>query len=234
MTKKFKIILTLFLVSLLIISNMVGKSESLAMENNTVIKKESSNYKVEKVTGLGVKDESSTCIVLEWNKVKGATGYNIYRTTLKNGIHIKVGYVDENKTIYVDKDLDSSKNYYYKVKAYRKVGNKKYYGCPSDILYATTSPKKVMILHADCISNCSIEISWPSVPGASGYEVYRSNTLNGKYIRVATRLDARDNFYRDTNLRSRKKYYYKVRAFKELNGQITFGKCSEVLETFTK
>lgn len=241
MTKIIKKTSMVLLTSLLVISNMISRCESFANENNileastfTVKKQENPDCKPEKVTNLRITDKSTTCLKLEWDKVYGATGYNIYRTTLKNGIYLKVGQVCKDTTYFVDKDLNSGKNYFYKVKAYTKIGDKKYSGCPSDILYATTCPEQVESLRADCISNCSIQISWATVCGASGYEVYRSTCKNGNYTRVATKLDGKQNFYIDNGLKSCKKYYYKVRAFRELNGKITFGKCSDVLETRTK
>ena len=57
---------------------------------------------------------------------------------------------------------------------------------------------------------------------------------NGRYIRVATITDKSKTSYIDKNLDSGRKYYYKVRAFKELNGQVCFGDCSNALCVCTK
>lgn len=236
MKNKTKSILTLLLTLLLIISNMGNQFEALAKENNDLITKqtqENISGKLESPTGLHVKDKSTNCIAIEWNKVKCATGYNIYRSSLKNGIYLKVGQVCQDNT-YVDRDLESGKNYFYKVKAFKKVGDKKCFGYSSDVLYATTCPEVVNNLRADCITNCFIQISWTTVEGASGYEVYRSNCKNGKYEKIATKIDGKQTFYKDYNLKKSTKYYYKVRAFKELNGKFTFGQCSEILETCTE
>lgn len=54
-----------------------------------------------------------------WNPVSGAIKYNIYRSTSKNGTY---SYIDSTKaTSYTDKTAVSGKQYYYQVKAVKKV-----------------------------------------------------------------------------------------------------------------
>ena len=43
---------------------------------------------------------------------------------------------------YTDKGLSANKRYYYRVKAYKKVGSKKVYGSYSDVVSAKTAPAK--------------------------------------------------------------------------------------------
>jgi len=66
-------------------------------------------------TTLTAVAKSKTSIKLSWTKVSGATKYEIYRATSKNGTYKKVATV---KTLsYTNKKLKSNKTYYYKVKA---------------------------------------------------------------------------------------------------------------------
>lgn len=54
-----------------------------------------------------------------WNAVSGAIKYNIYRSTSKNGTY---SYIDSTTaTSYTDKTAISGKQYYYQVKAVKKV-----------------------------------------------------------------------------------------------------------------
>ena len=233
MTKKFIRFVAVFLTLALTISNIVSLTYSFAQTNETQ-QTTTDKCKIDKVTDLHVTRRSSTCIKLQWCRVNNADGYRIYRTTAKNGIYKVTKEVSSNTSCYVDKDLKSGTNYYYKVRAYKVVGDKTYFGCCSDLLETTTCPEKVDYLHTSCVSNSSVELDWDKVCGASGYEVYRANTENGTYNRVATITDGKRTSYKDDNLRNNKKYYYKVRAFKELNGQICFGECSNVLGICTK
>lgn len=242
MRKKLKNITALFLT--LIISNIGCIGSSFAEINNIdksvssiFVNKENNktlDNRPDKIIDLQVTSKSSNCIKIEWCSVKCASGYTIYRSTMKSGIYRKLAQVSGKTTSYVDKDLNCGTNYYYRVRAFRKVGNKTCLGYPSDILEAATCPEAIKYLHAECVSDCSIELGWETIYKSSGYELYRSTSENGNYTRVATFTDNGKTCYRDNNLKSGKKYYYKVRAFKELNGQIAFGNYSDVLGVCTR
>ena len=64
---------------------------------------------------------------IKWKKISYASGYEIYRSTKKNKGFKKVGTVNSKKTKFISKKLKSKKKYYYKVRAFVKVGNKKFY-----------------------------------------------------------------------------------------------------------
>lgn len=65
-------------------------------------------------------------VKLSWTKVSGAAGYEVYRATSKNGVYTKVARVTARS--YTNKNLTSGKTYYYRVRAYKKVGNTMVYG----------------------------------------------------------------------------------------------------------
>jgi fibronectin type 3 domain-containing protein len=74
-----------------------------------------------KATTVTAKKSGKT-VALSWKKVTGATGYIVYRSTSKNGTYTKVGTTTSLK--YTDKKgLKKGKTYYYKVRAYVKVGD---------------------------------------------------------------------------------------------------------------
>ena len=52
--------------------------------------------------------------------------------------------------------------------------------------------------------------------------------------KIATLTDNEKSYFTDANLKSGEKYYYKVRVFKELNGEICFGQYSHILCVYTK
>lgn len=57
-------------------------------------------------------------IEISWNSVQGATSYQIYRSTRKNGKYQRIGTT--KKLSFVDRTAVAKKNYYYKVKAKNK------------------------------------------------------------------------------------------------------------------
>ena len=69
---------------------------------------------------------SKKTVKLNWNKVKTADGYDVYRASKKSGRYIKVKSVSSNTC--TDKKLKRGKTCYYKVRAYSKVNGKKLYG----------------------------------------------------------------------------------------------------------
>lgn len=93
--------------------------------------KKSAAPKLKKVTSVRVAVKSSSSAKISWAKVSGAKGYIVYRATTKNGEYKKVA---TTTTIsYTNKKLTAEKTYYYKVKAYRTVGEKKKYSASSSI-----------------------------------------------------------------------------------------------------
>ncbi len=75
-------------------------------------------------------------ITVKWSKVSGASGYVIYRSTRKNkGFKAVKTITSGSKVSYVNKKLKRGKKYYYKVIAYKTVGDKRVYGSYSSVKY---------------------------------------------------------------------------------------------------
>ncbi len=80
---------------------------------------------------LKLKKKSKTSIKVSWKKVSGASGYVVYRATSKKGKYKRVATT--KKTSLTNKGLKKKKTYYYKVRAYKTVKGKKYYGSYSTV-----------------------------------------------------------------------------------------------------
>lgn len=79
-------------------------------------------------------------VTLKWKKVKGASGYQIQRSMKKASGFKPLKVIKNGKTVkYVDKKVTSGKTYYYRIRAYQKVGRKTRYGKWSSV-------KKVRVL----------------------------------------------------------------------------------------
>jgi len=71
---------------------------------------------------------------VKWKKVTGATGYEVYMATSKNGKYTKIGTTTKNnKVSYTKTKLKSKKKYYFKVRTYRTVEGKKVYSSYSTV-----------------------------------------------------------------------------------------------------
>ena len=167
-------------------------------------------------------------IRISWKKVSGAEGYQIYRSAEKNGTYKKIATVKGgNKTSYKNKKRTTGKVYYYKVRAY--AGN--YQSEFSKKAEGKARPKQTEVkLKA---GEEKIKISWKQIPGAQGYHVYRQTgqkdkeTGKYKYERIQIVTGAKNTSYTHSDLTGGKKYRYKVRAYRKVNGEKVFSYSSE-------
>lgn len=75
-------------------------------------------------------------IKITWKKITGASGYKVYQATKKKGKYKLVKTVKSQRTVkFIKTGLKKNKKYYYKVRAYRKVGSKIAYSGFSKISY---------------------------------------------------------------------------------------------------
>ena len=102
-----------------------------------------------------------------WTKASGADRYNIYRSTSKNGTYEYIASV-QGSLSYLDSDIDLGKTYYYKVRAYKKIDGKVYYGGYSNVGGKTFTEVKLTVTPK---SGVTMSISWTSVSGAYSYDV---------------------------------------------------------------
>lgn len=72
-------------------------------------------------------------------------------------------------------------------------------------------------------SRPAMNVSWPSVYGSTGYKVYMSSDGGNTFKGVATQ---RGTTYTAKNLTLNKRYYFKVRPYKTVNGTTTVGPTS--------
>ena len=165
---------------------------------------------------------------LTWAKVTGATNYRIYRATSKSGKYSLIKTVSSSTTSYKNSGLTTNKTYYYKVVAIRAVtmNGKKvtYTGISSSIVSAKPSFTKPVI-QSMTSKKYSIRLGWGKVSGANGYAIYRSNSKNGTYSRIAYTTKT---YYNNKKLKSNKTYYYKIRAYRTVDGVKKYSNYSSI------
>lgn len=158
-------------------------------------------------------------VKLSWTPVAGASGYAIYNSA--NQLVAKTA-----KTAYTVKKLKSMKTYSYKVRPYVISDGVTYYGGFSAVEKVMTKPARPSVKLSAGVNQ--IRISWKKIKGVSGYVVYRSGRKSGGYTKVKTLKRSSATSYTNKNLKSSKKYYYKVRAFKTVNGKKVYSSYSSV------
>ncbi len=160
------------------------------------------------------------------NKVAGAQGYDIYRATSKNGKYTKLKksssltYIDKSK-VTSPYNIQTGFAYYYKVIAYRTVSGKKV-SSEATILTGKALPGKTKVSLSK-YNNSTIKLKWNKVAGASGYEIYRALSTNGKYTKVTTIKKGSTTSYNNKNRARGRRYYYKIKAYRTVNGKKIYG-----------
>jgi glycosidase len=78
-------------------------------------------------SGLTVTQEASEIISLSWNSVKGAVGYNLFRSPVSGGGWVRVNSTLLTTTSFTDSGLRNAQTYYYVVTALDRAGNESAY-----------------------------------------------------------------------------------------------------------
>ena len=152
-------------------------------------------------------------IELDWQESAGADGYDVYRSEKNNENYSKIAEEIQDSA-YADYNVSEETKYYYKVQPYYKSGEKLVYGSYSNEKYVTTE-KRMIKPDAVPSSGVTVKISWEKIDGVNAYEIYRSNSANGEYKYIKTTTGTSTS---DTNLTAGQRYYYKITAYKEMNG----------------
>ncbi|MGN0140856.1 MAG: leucine-rich repeat protein, partial [Roseburia sp.] len=180
---------------------------------------------VKKVSTVKASSAGYNSVKVSWSSIKGVSGYKIYRSTSKNGKYSLVKTIKEwDTTSYKDTKLTTGKAYYYKVTPYKSSKN----GTASKIVSAKPVPATPKISSVKNSAAKTATVKWEQVSGASGYEVYRATSKDGKYSKVKTIGSGKTISYKNTKLSKGKTYYYKVRAYRTVNGKKIYGSYSSV------
>ena len=171
--------------------------------------------------------ESYNKIKVTWNKQSGVTGYVVYRSTSKTSGFKKVKTLKgASSTSYID-SVSVGKTYYYKVVAYKTVDGTNYNSAYSAVVSAKGAPKAPTAKAASQGYN-KIKISWNKQSDVTGYAIYRSTSKTKGFKRLKTVNGASAASYIDT-VNTGKTYYYKVFAFKSVNGKRYYSAASSIV-----
>ncbi len=152
----------------------------------------------------------SNGVKIEFNAVKGATGYYVYHKTGKSS-WVRVGTT--TKTSFVDSNVTAGASYIYTVKAYKG-------SYMSDFVATTTALTHVPAPVVQSLSNEAngVRVTWDEVPMAEKYYVgRRDDGGEWKTIKAISKSEIKKNrygqiYYIDTTAVDGKTYGYTVQA----------------------
>ena len=146
------------------------------------------------------------------------------------------GYYD--KCFYsfsINSPHQHSYNYAYTVKSTYTSQGYDVYTCSCGASYTTNykAVKKLGKVNLKSVSSArkkhAIKASWDKKSGANGYQIYYSRNKNFKKVSAKKIVKGgKKTSYVGKNFTKGKKYYVKVRAYKNVNGRKVYGKWSNV------
>lgn len=174
------------------------------------------------VKNLKVTKTTDSIIRIQWNKVEEAEKYKVYYST--NGKNWKTEVSTDN--IQTVKNLKDGTSYRFKVKAI--AGEEE--GRVSSVIKTSTRVKKVKLESVKSPKDSRLVVRWNDVRGSHGYVIEYSTSK--KFIKKATKSyrEKDDNAEKITlkKLKSDKRYYVRVRAYRIVNDKTVYGSWSSV------
>jgi fibronectin type 3 domain-containing protein len=145
-------------------------------------------------------------IYITWSPVTSATYYELYKTlSLASNPYKRIAKV--SGLLYFYDTVYTGENCYYRVAAFDAQGRGSTLSAPT--LGYFIRPVTPSVISASTSYYDYIQISWISVSGSSGYNIYRSDSATGTYKKIASTTSAS---YKDSVAETRN-YYYKVTAY---------------------
>lgn len=154
-----------------------------------------------------------TSITIRWSEVDGASSYNVYQSTIKNGTYVSV-VQRTTGTSYVCTGLTCGTVYYFKVAAYDIESGE---GTRS-VATSGVKPRPVTpdFTSASSSSMYSNKLTWtPLTSGCSGYTIYAqadNDTASG-FVLVGTRASKTYSYFYHTGLTPNVTYTYYICSY---------------------
>ena len=161
-------------------------------------------------------------VKVSWSKSSKAVKYNVYRSTKAKSGYRKIKTVTSSS--YTDRKVTAGKTYYYKVQAVASSGSYN----SADSAAVKASLLKVPSIKVKSVKKGRVDISWKKISGASGYEIYVSADKSKGYKKKAVVKKQKTVKTSVKGLKSKKKYYVKIRAYRTVDKKKVYGSYSKI------
>jgi hypothetical protein len=156
---------------------------------------------------------SSTKIRVSWAEVRGATGYDVERSTSGDEGWVTVAITRDGVTAFTDEGLSPEETYFYRVLVLLEGGAE---APPSDVVSATTlvDPPAATVLQVTSKTRNTIDLAWDDLDDETSYLVERSTDGETEWTAIGT--SGQDiTTYTDVGLAPGTTYFYRVVAANE-------------------
>jgi len=167
-------------------------------------------------------------MMVSWNKVSGASGYYVqYKKSTSSSFSSKTAI---SGTACKINNLTDGAAYCVRITPYVKSGSKIYEGSYKDSAYVYALKK--ITINSISKSGTYAKIKWTNIPGETGYEISRSTKKSGTSIAVRYKSTTVSQY--SMSATKYKTYYYKVRAYKDVDGKRIYGPWSNAVKFVRK
>ncbi len=174
-----------------------------------------------------ISGQTESSIKLKWQKVEGAAGYRVYLFNTKTKNYKTL--VTTTKNSFTVKKLKAGTTYKFAVKAYTKSES----GVLWSKLYtefSATTLLKAPTVKATAGKN-QITLSFTGANGADGYVIYLSDSKKGEYKKLTA---TKNNPHTLKKLKKGQRCFFKVRAYKKVDGKNVYSTYSKVVGVTVK
>ena len=192
----------------------------------SVILKNAFTIQPVKVKNLQIVSATREMIELKWDEAIGAESYSLFKSA--DGGQTFSLISDCDALGYQDMEIQPNAIYQYYVRAIMSTENQTLLGTPSDSVKQYTPLAVPTISAVKNAAYNTLRVEWPAVPGATGYQVYRSATKDGEYALLSDITDGSVTSYSDASCECGKTYYYYIKACQTIEEVKTYGDASAV------
>ena len=152
--------------------------------------------------------DSQGRIMLTWEYIQGADGYEVYRSNSSTGTFTRLS--SQTGNTFYNGSVNPGQVYYYKVRAISNSSSK--YTESSTVAQIAKLAQPVVKTTTN--NDGKPVLSWSAVRGADRYEVYRAVSADGTYTNISSLTSTS---YTDTAASVGSTYYYKVLAASDMD-----------------
>lgn len=192
----------------------------------------SKKYKIaiKNTVKISIKELKSTSAQVQFNAMSKIKKYDVI---LKDSSGKVLKTIPTTKTKVSLSNLKKGTKYRIVVKAYAKdQKNTSYKTTVATVNFRTKYAVDKVSLSSVKGGNEMAQVNWKTVKDIDGYEIYRSTNAKTGFKKIKT-VSQKTKSYTDYLL-GVKTYYYKVRAYKKVNGKTIYGSFSQVQSCKTK
>ena len=183
-----------------------------------------------KVSGFKCKARTVQAQTVIWNKVAGVTGYQVQRSNAAANKWEVSQAVTSNS--YTFKSLKAGNNYKFRVRFYKRINGKNYFGAWSATLNSPTLPSATSLTKVTAGSK-SFTANWKK-QAVTGYQVQYSLKSNFSGAKTVTIKNAKTLKTTVKKLSAKKVYYVRVRTYKTISKVNYFSTWSKTYKMKTK